>query len=381
MKNILLTLLVIIAGCQATKAQNLSIYKPLNDSAYQTKADYQAGNKYQKDAILFMDMVADTHPYYIKAERRAEWFAKKSALLEKCKTIETDEDLADALNEVLGKQKDKHTAVTTVKQLREATLAERKKLIESGITSFTPDRDHIMRPHATVYDYQIYPEQSICYLQFNKCANNPADPFASFLDRMFAEMEVENIRTLVVDVQYNNGGSSWFTNLLCAHLYPINKTKIFRIYTRFSDLVAQYDPNSVKVRKNWEDAGHNDELYPEPTQSVDFQQPKLYDGKAVFVLGPWTFSSAGMLITLARDNHFGTIIGTPSVFAPSHYGEVLVFRLPNTEVFGSVSCKYFVRPDDSRNDEPVLQPDIEVNLDDKDAAWQFIVEKYGKSEK
>ena len=381
MKNILLTLLVIIAGCQATKAQNLSIYKPLNDSAYQTKADYQAGNKYQKDAILFMDMVADTHPYYIKAERRAEWFAKKSALLEKCKTIETDEDLADALNEVLGKQKDKHTAVTTVKQLREATLAERKKLIESGITSFTPDRDHIMRPHATVYDYQIYPEQSICYLQFNKCANNPADPFASFLDRMFAEMEVENIRTLVVDVQYNNGGSSWFTNLLCAHLYPINKTKKFSIYTRFSDLVAQYDPNSVKVRKNWEDAGHKDELYPEPTQSVDFQQPKLYDGKAVFVLGPWTFSSAGMLITLARDNHFGTIIGTPSVFAPSHYGEVLVFRLPNTEVFGSVSCKYFVRPDDSRNDEPVLQPDIEVNLDDKDAAWQFIVEKYGKSEK
>jgi hypothetical protein len=25
-----------------------------------------------------------------------------------------------------------------------------------------------------------------------------------------------------------------------------------------------------------------------------------------------------------------------------------------------------------------MQPDIEVNLDDKDATWRFIVEKYGK---
>ena len=53
-------------------------------------------------------MVADTHPYFVKAERRTEWFAKKAALLEKCKTIETDEALADALNEVLGKLKVAH---------------------------------------------------------------------------------------------------------------------------------------------------------------------------------------------------------------------------------------------------------------------------------
>lgn len=357
------------------------MYKALKDSAYQTTAEYQAGNKYQKDAILFMDMVADTHPYFIKAERRAEWFAKKPALMEKCKSIETDEALADALNEVLGKLKDNHTGVTTAKHLREATIAERKKLIESGITSFAPDREHIMRPHATIYDYQIFPEHSICYLQFNKCTDNPTDPFTSFLDRMFAEMETENIKTLVVDVQYNSGGSSWYSSLLCAHLYPINKTKQFRSYTRFSNLVAQIFPTSVEVRKNWENAGHINELYPEPVQSSNYQQPKLYEGQVVFVMGSNTFSSAGMLITLARDNHFGTIVGTTSIFAPSHYGEVLAFRLPNTEVFGSVSCKYFVRPDESKTDEPFLQPDIEVNLDNKDAAWQFVVEKYGKSAK
>ena len=62
MKKIVV-LILLIAGWQTIQAQNVSQFKILKDSAYQTTADYQAGNKYQKDAILFMDMVADTHPY------------------------------------------------------------------------------------------------------------------------------------------------------------------------------------------------------------------------------------------------------------------------------------------------------------------------------
>ena len=62
MMNLLCTLLLLIGGCLTTQAQDVSKFKALNDSAYQTTAEYQTGNKYQKDAILFMDMVADTHP-------------------------------------------------------------------------------------------------------------------------------------------------------------------------------------------------------------------------------------------------------------------------------------------------------------------------------
>ena len=378
MKEKLLFVLMILLTGSAAVAQNISQVKVLSDSAYQTNTMYQSCNKYQKDAILFMDLVADTHPYYIKPELREEWYAKKMALLERCKSIETDEELADALNEALGKLKDKHTCVTTAKQVREATAAERKKLTEAGITSFAPDREHIMRPHATIYDYQIFPEHSICYLQFNKCANNPADPFSSFLDRMFAEMKEGNIKTLVVDVQYNGGGNDQFCSLLMEHLYPFVKLKSFTAYTRLSDFMTEYYPNAVELKKNWEKEGHKNELYREPANKIgDYQQPKLYEGQVVFVMGPKTFSSAGNLLTHARDNHFGTIIGTTSTFGPSHYGNILSFRLPNTVVYGSVSCQFFARPDESKTDDPYMQPDIEVNLDDKDAAWKFIIDKYG----
>lgn len=381
MKNKFFTLLLFFAGCQATQAQNLSMYKTLNDSAYQTAADYQAGNKYQKDAIIFMDMVANTHPYYIKAERRKEWFAKKPALIEKCKTIETDEDFADALIEVLGPLHDKHTDISTMKRIQE--MKKPRNADQQAVETGAIDREHIMRPHASNYDYQLFTDKSICYLQFNKCANAQDYPFASFLNDMFAEMDDEGIKTLVVDVQYNNGGSSQLCDELFLHLYPLNKMKFFTTYLRFSDLMAMYNPRIAEVKKSWESDGHVDELYqmPAPKIPADFQQPKLFEGQVVFVMGKRTYSSAGMLLTNARDHHVGTIIGTTSTFSPSHYGDILPYRLPNTDVLGSISSKYFARPDTATVDETCMQPDIEVNLDDKDAVWQFIVEKYGKRAK
>ena len=239
-----LTLLLVNS---AAVAQNLSMFKTLSDSAYQTDAKYHSLNKYQKDATIFMDMVADTHPYYVKAERRAEWMTKKPALIEQCKSIETDEAFADALIAVLGPLHDKHTDVTTPKRLQELKASARQEALASGAGAV--DRAHIMRPHASYYDYQLFLDESICYLQFNKCEDAADFPFYNFLDKMFADMEAGGIRTLVVDVQYNNGGSSRLCDQLFMHLYPLDKMKFFTSYLRFSDLMAAYNPTLLKPRR------------------------------------------------------------------------------------------------------------------------------------
>ena len=115
MKKLLGPLFLLVAGVQFVQAQDLSKFKTINDSVYQTVTEYNTGNRYQKDAILFIDIVADTHPYFIKEERRAEWFAKKQTILEKCRHIESDETFVDALIDVLGPLHDKHTDLTTLK--------------------------------------------------------------------------------------------------------------------------------------------------------------------------------------------------------------------------------------------------------------------------
>ena len=373
--GVLLTLLLASAS-QCLGQLPLNQFKSLSDSAYQSVPEYQTGNKYQKDAILFMDMVADTHPYYIKPERRTEWFAKKAALLEQCKDMETDEAFADALIAALGPLRDKHTDIATVKRMQEAKKTGSEKGAADAVEDV--DRSQVMSPHNSFYDYRFFPEESICYLQFNRCMSASDYPFDKFLNDMFAKMEEEHIKTLVVDAQYNGGGSSQLCGQLLEHLYPIDKLKNFTTYLRFSNLMASYNPGIAQVKKNWEADGHKDELYqiPAPKMPADYQQPKLYEGQVVFVMGPRTFSSAGMLMTLARDNHIGTIIGTNSTFPPSHYGEIMPYRLPNTDVLGSISCKYFARPDAETVDDTFMAPDYEVDLSDKAAAWQFIVQHF-----
>jgi C-terminal processing protease CtpA/Prc len=258
----------------------------------------------------------------------------------------------------------------------------KQKVKEKDETADVPapiDREHIMRRHDSNYDYQLFPDQSICYLQFNQCVNTKDYPFAKFLDDMFAKMDEDGFKTLVVDAQYNNGGSSQLCDELLVHLYPLDKMKFFTTYLRFSNLMAAYNPRIAIVKKSWEDDGHKNDLYqmPAPKIPTDFQQPKPFEGQVVFVMGKRTFSSAGMLFTMARDNHIGTIIGTTSTFRPSHYGEILPYRLPNTGVLGSISCKFFTRPDAATVNDESMEPDVKINLDDKDASWRYILENYG----
>lgn len=80
-----------------------------------------------------------------------------------------------------------------------------------------------------------------------------------------------------------------------------------------------------------------------------------------------------------RDNSIGTIIGTESSYSPSHYGEVLPFRLPNTGIIGSVCTKYFERADKTCAEDRTLIPDIFIDLDDKDAAWKEILSIFGQA--
>lgn len=374
MKKCFFVLFLLFAGLQAMMAQNVSQYKGLDDSAYQTVPEYQSGNKYQKDAILFMDMVADTHPYYVKSDRRAEWFNKKNALLELCGTIQNDEDFVDALIDVLGPLHDKHTDLTTLSRLQENKMAKSQE----SEAAATAGKEHIMSRHDSYYDYRIFPQESICYLQFNQCVDMPENPFEAFLDGMFTEMDAKKIKTLVVDAQYNGGGSSRLCGALLQHLCPVGKLEDYTTYLRFSNLMAAYNPKIAAVKARWEEDGHKDELYemPSPKMPADYQQPAVYEGNVIFVMGPKTYSSAGILLTMARDNHIGTIIGTTSTFSPSHYGEVLPYRLPNTGVLGSISCKFFARPDAATVDDTCMEPDCVINLYDKEQVWQYIIKNY-----
>lgn len=381
MKKILSVFGAIICSAMVT-AQNLNQFKALDDSLFRNNETYAKGNKYQRDAMLFVDMLADTHPYYIKKERRDDLFARQGKLLDDCLKCNDDSTFAELLGATLGELRDKHTDVIALGQLE----AKKNKGNKKEQDPKADNSSEVMAFKGDLFHYSIIPDHSLCYLQFNKCMdartmrNESLPRWDKMLDEMFVKMKEGGVKTLVVDAQYNNGGSSLLCDELLVRLRPKTELKDYSTYMRFSRLMAAYNPRTGVAKKAWEEKGHIDELYLIPAGKTrpNFVQPEVFDGKVIFVQGKKTFSSAGILMTLARDNNIGIIVGENSTYSPSHYGEVLPFRLPNTNVVGSVCCKYFVRPDSQHVDDKTLAPDVTIDLSDKAKAWEKVLGLIGK---
>jgi len=75
-----------------------------------------------------------------------------------------------------------------------------------------------------------------------------------------------------------------------------------------------------------------------------------------------------------RDGKLGTLIGEPSSNMPNAYGDILYFVLPNSHLYGTVSHKQFIRPDETNN-ERMLVPEIQTTSEDAyDAAVKYLTE-------
>jgi len=377
MKKVM-TILLATLCCWTLSAQQVDMFRAIPCEKYLTNIDYINGNKYQKDAIIFLDVISDTHPYYIEKSRREELLSRLPELYRKCADIESEDRYVELLGQAISEVHDKHTDLMPYQKYLESRVGTETRADEQPAGSSSP-----MEYRDQLFWFETFPEYSICYLQFNKCADARTlkdDSYPRFnrtLAEMFGKMEEEGINTLIVDVQYNGGGSSRLCSELIDMIYPTNQLKSWSNYLRFSNLLAMMNPKTSSAKERWEESGNADKLYPMPASETAIPEHEVFEGKVIFVQGPKTFSSAGILITDARDNGIGTIVGTTSTFSPSHYGEVLPYKLPNTGILGSVCCKYFERPDKEHAQDMTLEPDIYVDLSDKVEAWNILINEFG----
>ena len=262
----------------------------------------------------------------------------------------------------------------------------------------TPSPVAVMRQQGggMPFTYQIT-DGGICYLLFDQCMDREdyrqmympqvagndmmrarleqqlkrIPVFTEFLDSMFADMKQRNVRTLAVDVRRNSGGNS----LLCNELLCWLKSAVAThgVYPRASALATESyqlqgkDPSVLK------------ESYPSHTLQ-GLEHP--FDGDVIWIQGKETFSSAGILMTLAVDNNIGKVIGEPASYAPTHYGDLLYWTLPNTQTSGQVSHKYFVRPDEKRGNEIPLVETLPTSFQDyqkgTDPCYEWVKANYGR---
>lgn len=229
------------------------------------------------------------------------------------------------------------------------------------------------------FSYQIL-DGGICYMLFDQCADRNTlrqqylpqvagneklrerleqqlkriPVFTEFLDSMFQTMAKQNIKTLVVDVRENPGGNS----ILCNELLCRLKSSIIgpRVSIRPSQLAEEfYQANGLDKSLLYSTTNVHEQLQGSATP---------FQGNVIFIQGERTFSSAGLLMTMAIDNHIGIAIGEPASYSPTHYGDMLFWNLPNTQTKGYISHKSYIRPDESKGQDIPLAKNLSTSFQD-----------------
>ncbi len=253
--------------------------------------------------------------------------------------------------------------------------------------------------------YKILREEKACYMQFNAMVdlrfarllsfptNLLAYPvawymgmgyFENFVEDMCEEMKEEGVRTLIVDLRNNGGGGSIYGEQLLYHLNVTPELKRYSMAIRFSplyrtfypDAYKNYDslyavkfggrrlPDSLIVTSDFvKDSAKGGYFQNVADPKSDYYIPPgrtVFSGKIYFLVGVPTYSSAIIFSTIVKDNKIFTIVGQPTGGRPSHYGQPLVLKLPNSGIVCTISCKKFFRPDVEKDAEDSLYPDVEI---------------------
>ena len=266
------------------------------------------------------------------------------------------------------------------------------------------------------FRYEVYPENSICYLQFSSCMDKNTlryqfqargfngmteeefeerikdiPQFDMFLQEVFDTIQKLDIQTFVVDARSNGGGNSMLCDQLLSWLKYGEEIKTFDSQKRISKLMETNYPEVVKMIKDYEgdkfEYGMIVDEFPEESNTIssslfkmNTDVDKVFKGNVYFIQDNGTFSSAAILIVMATDNNIGTVIGEAGSYRPCNFGDVLSYELPNTHVKGGVSHAYFMRPDKDACGDNSLIPTIHIQrtwsdyIEGNDPWWQWILE-------
>ena len=258
------------------------------------------------------------------------------------------------------------------------------------------------------FSYQIYPEMDLCYMEFNTCTDqstlrqqinqkgnqygisdeelekrlSAVPRFDDFAKKLFTELRDKEIHTLIIDVRDNAGGNSTLGDILLSWLAYPQDIKRYQSFIRLSSLwllnypllAKEYESAFARAGKKMilgkmYDTRQLPQLTSTDTLKIDkyseyfrfnSDSAAIFKGQVFIMMGKRTYSSAGMFVTAAYDNHIAEIVGNASTFRPTHYGDILSWKLPNTGISGYLSHKLFVRPDASKSDEDTILPEISI---------------------
>lgn len=184
-------------------------------------------------------------------------------------------------------------------------------------------------------EYEINKERGLGIFTLKECTFDQI--YCDTLEAFFKEIKDNQINTVVVDLRDNGGGDSRVIN---EFLRFLNIDKYFSsggADVRYGPILRRYTTTEINNSK---------------------RQGLLFEGDVYILTSSLSFSAATDFAAVISDNRLGKIVGEISGGMPSSYGDVVWFQTPMAKLDLGISYKYFLRPDKSKADEPLIPDEI-----------------------
>ena len=185
------------------------------------------------------------------------------------------------------------------------------------------------------YDYSVDGASGVGIFILRQCIYDKT--YKTALKDFFTSVRDEGVHSVIVDLRGNPGGNSLVANEFLRYL-PVESYQVGRSTVRFGPVI-------------WEN---------QPGRQKNQQAEHVFSGDVYVLTSTDSFSAAMDFATLLSDNGLCTVVGEIPGNMPSSYGDVLHFQTPNALLAFTVSYKYFMRPDESKSNLPLL-PDVQVS--------------------
>ncbi|MBI5216001.1 MAG: hypothetical protein HY960_09615 [Ignavibacteriae bacterium] len=160
-----------------------------------------------------------------------------------------------------------------------------------------------------------YLDNSTVVIDINACEDK--EQFAVFCDTVFKSINDKKIKSLVIDLRDNPGGSTFHGDTLLAYL-TTNK------FTQYAKRSVKYSPYSTPKSDTVYTQTFSDNLEQSHTNS------NIFKGNVYMLVNRNTFSSASVMAATFQCYNLGTLIGQETGGTQFFFDEPIEFKLSNS---------------------------------------------------
>jgi len=198
--------------------------------------------------------------------------------------------------------------------------------------------------------HKIDPNLSLGLFYLDQCIVN--EYYTKALRSFFERVRDHRIRNIAIDVRRNGGGNSRVIDEFLRYL-DIDRYRHFGGDVRYSKEFGN------KLGYSRTSGYRRGKPHKARNRKIE-DKSLLFDGRLFVLTSAATFSSGNWFAVIIKDNGLGTVIGEPTGNAPSSYGDVPTFQMPNTGFSFTVSHKRWIRPNPDNDPADALYPDVPV---------------------